>query len=91
MSGLVWVEIDGTAPEHNLRQIRNGSAHGVLTCAVIKANAYGHGVARSPPCFPPRNGSESTRWRRGWSCAPSDQPACAPPGTRSACGARCGP
>ncbi len=44
MSGLVWVEIDGKALEHNLRQLRAGSAPGVLACAVIKANAYGHGA-----------------------------------------------
>ena len=44
MSSLVWVELDGTALEHNLRQIRAGSAPGVLTCAVIKSNAYGHGA-----------------------------------------------
>ena len=43
-TGLVWVEIDGTAPDHNLRQIRAGAAPGVLACAVIKSNAYGHGA-----------------------------------------------
>ena len=45
MSGLVWVELDAKAPEHNLRQLRRGSAPNVLACAVVKANAYGHGVA----------------------------------------------
>ncbi len=44
MSSLVWVEIDHTAPEHNLRQIRAGAAPGVPACAVIKSNAYGHGA-----------------------------------------------
>ena len=44
MSSLVWVEIDGTAPDHNLRRIRAGAAPGVLVCAVIKSNAYGHGA-----------------------------------------------
>jgi alanine racemase len=45
MSGLVWVELDAKAPEHNLRQLRRGSGPNVLACAVVKANAYGHGVA----------------------------------------------
>jgi alanine racemase len=49
MSGLVWVELDAKAPEHNLRQLRAGSAPGVLACAVIKSNAYGHGVAQIAP------------------------------------------
>ncbi|MGA2479783.1 MAG: alanine racemase [Spirochaetia bacterium] len=49
MSGLVWVELDAKAPEHNLRQLRAGSAPGVLACAVIKSNAYGHGVAQFAP------------------------------------------
>jgi alanine racemase len=43
-TGLSWVEIDRTAPEHNLRQLRAGAAPGVLACAVVKANAYGHGA-----------------------------------------------
>jgi alanine racemase len=45
MSSLVWVELDRAAPEHNLRQLRAGAAAGVIACAVIKSNAYGHGVA----------------------------------------------
>lgn len=45
MSSLVWVEIDAEAPNHNLGEIRRGSAPGTLTCAVVKSNAYGHGVA----------------------------------------------
>ncbi len=49
MSGLVWVEIDGKAPEHNLKEIRKGSAPGTLACAVVKSNAYGHGVAQLVP------------------------------------------
>jgi alanine racemase len=49
MSSLVWVELDAKAPEHNLRQLRAGSAPGVLACAVIKSNAYGHGVASMAP------------------------------------------
>jgi alanine racemase len=51
-TGLIWVEIDGTAPEHNLRQIRAGAAPGVLACAVIKSNAYGHGAALMASLLP---------------------------------------
>jgi alanine racemase len=49
MSSLVWVEIDGKAPEHNLKEMRKGSAPGTAACAVIKSNAYGHGVAMIAP------------------------------------------
>jgi alanine racemase len=45
MSSLVWVEIDAEAPNHNMEEIRRGSAPGTLACAVVKSNAYGHGVA----------------------------------------------
>ena len=44
MSSLVWVELDGTAPDHNLRELRRGLKRGTRVCAVVKANAYGHGV-----------------------------------------------
>jgi alanine racemase len=49
MSSLVWVELDREAPAHNLRQLRAGSAPGTLACAVVKGNAYGHGVAQIAP------------------------------------------
>ena len=52
MSSLVWVEIDGKAPEHNLKEMRKGSAAGTAACAVIKSNAYGHGVALIAPLLP---------------------------------------
>jgi alanine racemase len=44
MSSLVWVELDGTAPDHNLRELRRGVKRGVKICAVVKSNAYGHGL-----------------------------------------------
>jgi alanine racemase len=44
MSSLVWVELDGAALDHNLRQVRAGAAPGTAFCAVIKSNAYGHGA-----------------------------------------------
>jgi alanine racemase len=52
MSSLVWVELDGRAPEHNLRQLRAGSRPGVLACAVVKSNAYGHGVDQVASLLP---------------------------------------
>lgn len=52
MSSLVWVELDRTAPEHNLRQLRAGAAVGVIACAVVKSNAYGHGVAEIASLLP---------------------------------------
>ena len=52
MSSLVWVELDRSAPEHNLRQLRAGAAPGVMACAVIKSNAYGHGAAQIASLLP---------------------------------------
>lgn len=45
MSSLVWIELDGRAPQHNIAELRRGAGPGVLICAVVKANAYGHGLA----------------------------------------------
>jgi alanine racemase len=39
-----WVEIDAAALTANLRQIRARLTHGALLGAVIKSNAYGHGM-----------------------------------------------
>jgi len=44
MSSLVWVELDKTAPAHNVRELKKGAAPGVQFCAVVKSHAYGHGV-----------------------------------------------
>jgi alanine racemase len=52
MSDLVWVELDGSAPDHNLRELRAGLGGGVLLCAVVKANAYGHGAAQMVGLLP---------------------------------------
>ena len=52
MSSLVWAELDRAAPEHNLRQLRAGAAPGVIACAVIKSNAYGHGAAQFASLLP---------------------------------------
>ena len=40
----VWVEVDLAAIEHNIREIKKKVHGGAKFCAVIKANAYGHGV-----------------------------------------------
>jgi len=52
MSSLVWVELDPAAPEANLREVRRGAGPGVLACAVVKSNAYGHGVREFAPLLP---------------------------------------
>jgi len=44
MSSLVWVELERSAPDHNLRELRRCAAPGIKMCAVVKSNAYGHGV-----------------------------------------------
>ncbi len=49
MSSLVWVELDEGAPDHNLDQIRKSSGFKGIHCAVVKSNAYGHGVKEIVP------------------------------------------
>ncbi len=49
MSSLVWIELDSQNPGHNMREIRKGVRSDVLLCAVVKANAYGHGVRQMIP------------------------------------------
>lgn len=39
-----WVEIDGGAITHNVRTIRAALGSQVDFCAVVKADAYGHGI-----------------------------------------------
>ena len=39
-----WAEINLQALRHNYREIKKQLAEGVKLCAVIKANAYGHGA-----------------------------------------------
>jgi alanine racemase len=40
-----WIEVDGTALDHNLRLFRSILSPATAMLAVVKANAYGHGVA----------------------------------------------
>ncbi len=49
---LVWIELNGSAPEHNLREIKNGMDGNVLFCAVVKSNGYGHGTAEMVRLLP---------------------------------------
>jgi len=45
MGYLKWIEIEEAVPDWNLNQLRSCSANkGILFCAVVKSNAYGHGV-----------------------------------------------
>ena len=44
-----WVEIDESALRHNLRTFRNIVTTGVSLAAVVKANAYGHGLSEIAP------------------------------------------
>jgi alanine racemase len=41
---LNWVELDAAALRHNLREFRRRLGPGVRLGAVVKANAYGHGM-----------------------------------------------
>lgn len=43
-SRAVWAEIDLGAIEHNFREIKKCIQGGAKLCAVVKANAYGHGA-----------------------------------------------
>ena len=49
MSSLVWVELDKSAPAHNVRELKKGAAAGTQFCAVVKSNAYGHGIREFVP------------------------------------------
>ncbi len=44
MSSLVWVELEAGAPDHNLREMRRCHGFSGVHCAVVKSNAYGHGI-----------------------------------------------
>jgi alanine racemase len=52
MSSLLWVELDAPAPDRNLAEIRRGLRRGVKVCAVVKANAYGHGLEEMAGLLP---------------------------------------
>ena len=54
MKYLKWVEIEESAPDWNLRQLRacSESRQNFPVCAVVKANAYGHGVREIASLLP---------------------------------------
>jgi len=49
--GRAWVEIDLEALKHNLADVRSTLPRGCEVMAVVKANAYGHGVERIAACL----------------------------------------
>lgn len=55
MKDLVWVEIDTGNPDRNLAQIRRGHGFSGIHCAVVKSNAYGHGIREMLPLLPSAN------------------------------------
>lgn len=48
---LVWIELDASAPGHNLAELRRVSGCR-LVCAVIKSNGYGHGLSEMAALTP---------------------------------------
>ncbi len=54
MKYIKWIELDKSAPGWNLRQLKEcAEASGkTLFCAVIKSNAYGHGVSEISHLLP---------------------------------------
>ena len=53
MRHLKWVELEGASPDWNLNQLRNCSENrDILSCAVVKSNAYGHGVREIASLLP---------------------------------------
>ncbi len=45
MHHRTWVEISGPALQHNVSELKRTLNPGVRFCAIVKANAYGHGLA----------------------------------------------
>lgn len=52
MHSLDWIELDRDAPDHNVKELLRGASSGVEICAVVKSNAYGHGVAQMVELLP---------------------------------------
>jgi len=53
MSGILRAQLSATATRHNVDQVRRALSPGVEICAVVKANAYGHGLDQMVPCLAP--------------------------------------
>jgi alanine racemase len=52
MSSLVWIELNSKAPDHNVKELLRCTIPGVKLCAVVKSNAYGHGIAQMVDLLP---------------------------------------
>ena len=53
MSGILRAELSLTAVRHNIGEIRRAIGPDVELCAVVKADAYGHGLTEMLPCLAP--------------------------------------
>jgi alanine racemase len=53
MSGILRAEISAAAVRHNIDLLRRAIGPRVALCAVVKANAYGHGLELLAPCLAP--------------------------------------
>ena len=48
---LTWVEVSREALTHNIKQLKGRLNPGVLLCACVKSNAYGHGLIETSKIF----------------------------------------
>src|SRR5580698_7663217 len=46
-----WAEVSLSALRHNFRVVQNQVGQEVTICAVVKCNAYGHGVEECAPAL----------------------------------------
>jgi len=53
MSGILRAQLSTAAARHNVAEVRRVVGSEVEVCAVVKANAYGHGLDQMVPCFTP--------------------------------------
>lgn len=53
MSGILRAELSRAAVQHNIAEIRRAIGPDVELCAVVKADAYGHGLTEMLPCLAP--------------------------------------
>jgi len=52
MSSLVWIELVASGPDRNLLEVARWASDSVSTCAVVKSNAYGHGIREIADLLP---------------------------------------
>ena len=60
-----WVEISGDALAYNLETVRSRVKEGTRICAVIKGNAYGHGLTGVKNLLTERGLAEMTAVGKG--------------------------